>query len=452
MAARQARRRHRRLLVSRAPVSAETRWRRLAPALAPGLLYLTHLAAGANQTVMAQGFSLALAVALCVVLIRPRLRSELAELGFVWPLLGLFAAVLGVALLTLYLPASPASSQVWTLTGAPGVLSINRSATWLEIVKLGGLACIFAVGCIQGARGERARTTIEWIVLLGGVYAAVSVAFFLAGLQVKGRLSGGFLSANSGATVFGMLAVVTTAFLLRQLRRTARVNQEDRLRKLATPAGSLFFIATCLVLTASRMGLAATGASILVLLAWDLASQRKIRITIRPRDLALTLAGLVVVAGASVPMWTRVQALDSDAAIRGQIFSTHWNAFLASPIFGRGLGSFDDINGQALTAENYSVLWSIRAAHNVYIQWLEEAGVAGALPMFALIAAIMLVSALHVARMRSGQTLARGLVASGVVVLLHGATDYALQVPSIAAFWAFLLGLQFAFTQARRGT
>lgn len=452
MAVRQVRRRRRRLLVSRAPVSAETRWRRLAPALAPGLLYLTHLAAGANQTASAQGFSLALAVALCVVLTRPRLRNELAELSFVWPVLGLFAAVVGVALLTLYLPPSPASSSAWALTRASGVLSINRSATWLEIVKLGGLACIFALGCVHGARGERARTTIEWIVLLGGIYAAVSIAFFLAGLQVKGRLSGGFLSANSGATVLGMLAVVTTAFLLRQLRRTARLDQEDRLRKLATPAGSLFFIATCLVLTASRMGLAATGAAILVLLAWDLASQRKIRITVRPRDLVLTAAALAVLACASIPTWTRVDALDSDATIRGQIFSTHWNAFLASPIFGRGLGSFNDINGQALTTENYSVLWSIRAAHNVYIQWLEEAGVAGALPMFALVAAIILISVLHVARMRSGQTLARGLVASGVVVLLHGATDYALQVPSIAAFWAFLLGMQFAFTQARRGT
>ena len=61
----------------------------------------------------------------------------------------------------------------------------------------------------------------------------------------------------------------------------------------------------------------------------------------------------------------------------------------------------------------------------------------------------MLISALHIAKMRSGQTLARGLVASSVVVLLHGATDYALQVPSIAASWAFLLGLQFAFTQWR---
>jgi len=449
MASRQARRRHRRLLAPRARASAETRWRRLALAVAPGALYLTHLATGANQTAMAQGFSLALALTLCVVLSRPRVRDELAELGFVWPLLGLFATVLAVALVTLHWPASRASASVWKLAGLPGVLSINRSATWLEMVKLGGLACIFGVGCVHGARGERARTTIEWIVLLGGVYAALSIAFFLAGLQVRGRLSGGFLSANSGATVFGMLAVITTAFLLRQLRRTARLDQEDRLRKLATPAGSLLFIAICLVLTASRMGLTATGVSILVLLAWDFASQRKIRIVIRPRDLALVVAALAIVAVASTPMWTRVDALDSDAAIRGQIFSTHWRAFLASPVFGHGLGSFNDVNSQALTTENYSVLWSIRAAHNVYIQWLEEAGVAGALPMLALVATITLVSVFHVARMRSGQTLARGLVASSVVVLLHGATDYALQVPSIAAFWAFLLGLQFAFTQWR---
>jgi O-antigen ligase len=189
--------------------------------------------------------------------------------------------------------------------------------------------------------------------------------------------------------------------------------------------------------------------SIVLLLAWDLASQRKIRLTVRSRDLVLATAALAIVAVASVPTWTRVDELDSDATIRGQIFSTHWGAFLASPVFGHGLGSFNDINGQALTTDNYAVLWSIRAAHNVYIQWLEEAGVAGALPMFALVAAIMLISVFHVAKMRSGQTLARGLVASSVVVLLHGVTDYALQVPSIAAFWAFLLGLQFAFTQWR---
>jgi len=398
---------------------------------------------------MAQGFSLTLALALCAVLTRPRVRDELAELGFAWPLLALFGAVLAAALLTLHLPASPSSASIWALTGAPGVLSVNRSATWLEMVKLGGLACIFTLGCVHGARGERARTTIEWIILLGGVYAAVSIAFFLAGHQVRGRLSGGFLSANSGATVFGMLAVITTAFFLRQLRRTARLDQKDRLRKLATPAGSLFFVAICLVLTASRMGLAATGVSIVLLLAWDLASQRKIRLTVRSRDLVLAAAALAIIAAASLPMWTRVDELDSDATIRGQIFSTHWRAFLASPVFGHGLGSFNDINGRALTADNYAVLWSIRAAHNVYIQWLEEAGVAGALPMFALVAAITLISAFHVAKMRSGQTLARGLVTSSVVVLLHGATDYALQVPSIAASWAFLLGLQFAFTQWR---
>ena len=398
---------------------------------------------------MAQGFSLALALALCAMLTRPKIRDELAALRMAWPLLGLFAAVLAVAASTLYAPASPASASIWSLTETPGVLSINRSATWLEMVKLGGLACAFALGCVHGARGERARATIEWIVVLGGVYAVLSIAFFLAGFQVRGRLSGGFLSANSGATVFGMLAVITTAFLIRQSRRTAQLDHGDRLRKLAAPAAGLFFVAVCLVLTASRMGLAATAVSIAILLVWDLASQRKIRIMVRPRDLALAAAALLVLAVASIPMWTRVDELNSDATIRAQIFSTHWSAFLASPLFGHGLGSFNDINNRALTTDNYSVLWSIRAAHNVYIQWLEEAGVAGALPMFALVATTVAISAVHIGKMRAGQTLARGLVAANAVVLLHGATDYALQVPSIAAFWAFLLGLQFAFTQWR---
>ena len=69
--------------------------------------------------------------------------------------------------------------------------------------------------------------------------------------------------------------------------------------------------------------------------------------------------------------------------------------------------------------------------------------------MFALLLATMLISALQVRRMKSGHTLARGLVAANLVVLIHGTSDYALQVPSIAAFWAFLLGLQLAFGQSR---
>jgi O-antigen ligase len=283
--------------------------------------------------------------------------------------------------------------------------------------------------------------------LLGGVYSAVSICTFLAGLQVRGRLSGGFLSANSGATVFGVLMVIGTGFLIRQMRQTARLSRRERVRKLAVPAGSLFFMTVCLMLTASRMGLGATAMAICALLIWEFSSRRRIKLALRRQGLALLAGAALLVLVASIPLWGRIGQLDSDSSIRGQIFSTHWKAFLTSPVFGHGLGTFNDVNGQLITPENYSVLWLIRATHNVYIQWLEEAGLVGALPMFALIAVVILTAIHRVGRMKSGQTLARGLLASNLVVLIHGMTDYALQVPSIAAFWAFLLGLQFAFGQ-----
>ena len=110
-----------------------------------------------------------------------------------------------------------------------------------------------------------------------------------------------------------------------------------------------------------------------------------------------------------------------------------------------GLGSFSDINSQITTEENYHALWSVRAVHNVYLQWLEEAGIIGALPMFLLIGTILVAAVWRTFNLRKGQTLLRGVIAASVVVLVHGTVDFGLQVPSIAAFWAFLLGCQFSF-------
>jgi len=44
------------------------------------------------------------------------------------------------------------------------------------------------------------------------------------------------------------------------------------------------------------------------------------------------------------------------------------------------------------------------------------------------------------------------LIAADAIFLLHGATDFGLEAPSMAALWAWLLGLQFSLAQgsARR--
>ena len=420
--------------------------------IVPGLLFLTHLTFGANQPIAALWFSTLLATALCVALVIPQARIGLFDLKPAFVPLALFVTVIGVALwsLTPWTPGGP--HPIWAWAGvSPGASTVNTSATVQEIIKLLGLACIFVVGCLQSARKDRGKSTLDVLLVLGAVYAGVSLLLFLSGKQIMGggRLSGGFLSANSGATVFGVLTVIGLGNLLRQWRQAAGLGIARQLSQVSTALAFVLLFAACLLLTASRMGVVATAVAASVLLVWETFEAKGQRLPILISGLVLFVVAGVLMLGSNDLLWQRLDKVDGDLVVRGAIFSAHWKAFLASPLFGYGLGSFSDVNSQIMTAENYGNLWSIRATHNVYLQWLEEAGIVGAAPMFILIGVVLAVGVWRTTQLRSGQTLLRALVVGSLVVLIHGTTDYGLQVPSIAAFWAFLLGLSFAFGQRR---
>lgn len=418
----------------------------------PALLCLAHLIFGANHPVAAVWLAAVVAVIFSGSLMFPRVRIVLFDVGSLMPAYILFAAVIAVALWTLtpWMPGGPHPIWAWAGMGQ-GASTVNRSATIVEIIKLMSLATVFGLGCLQAARSGTARTTIEALLMVGAAYSAISLLTFLAGLQIMqgGRLSGGFLSANSGATVMGMFTVIALANLIRRWRQGGGLGLFDHLSRVSVPLGFVLIFVTCLLLTASRMGVAATLVAASVLMLWEMFDAKGGRMPILVAGGLLLLVGFVLLLGGNDLVWMRMDQIGSDTLVRYDIFSAHWQAFLASPLFGYGLGSFADVNSQIMSAESYRALWSIRAVHNVYLQWLVEAGIVGAVPMFLLIAWITGVAIWRSFRLRSGQTLMRGLVASSLVVLIHGTTDFALQVPSIAAFWAFLLGLQFAFGQVR---
>jgi len=420
--------------------------------LFPAYLFVVHLAFGANHVVAAQWLTLVTAAALVVALAVPAVRIRLFDLRPVWPVALLFIAVLGAVgwSLTPWAPGGP--HPIWAWAQLPAASTVNRSATVLELVKLSGLACAFVLGWLQGARRDWARSTIQALLILGAVYAAISLLVFLSGQQVMrgGRLSGGFLSANSGATVFGMLTVLGVANLLREWRNGANGRQLiQQLGDVATPLACVLLFVACLLLTASRMGVAATAVATSLLLIWDMVGSGNRR---RPLMIVaiLVVAGVVLLVGGNDLLWARFDAVDRDTMVRSTIFEAHWRAFLDSPLFGYGLGTFNDINSQIMSQDNYPQLWSIRATHNLYLQWLEEVGLIGAIPMFLLVATILSAAIWRVGQVRRGKTILKGLIATGLVVLFHGTTDFALQTPSIAVFWAFLLGLQFSFGQDRQ--
>ncbi|MDB5446546.1 MAG: O-antigen polymerase, partial [Phenylobacterium sp.] len=252
----------------------------------------------------------------------------------------------------------------------------------MEIIKLLGLACIFVVGAATGARDERARFAVQLLLLVGvafGLWAflgAVTGTVYQSGGR---RLEGHFLNPNTAGTVFAVLLILGVAELLRGLR-TQRA-EADIARNILISAAPLTF-AICLLDTASRGAMLAFLGSAAVFLAVLLASGA----LKASRALVVTLIGVVllfaIVWFAGDQLVERFFRSDEDAIVRTSIWKAHWGAFLNSPLFGYGLGSAETVNKTLISAANYPVLWNIRAILNLYLQWLEEAGIVGAAPMF----------------------------------------------------------------------
>jgi O-antigen ligase len=421
----------------------------LAAAVAP--LYGAHLLFGANQPMAAQALTALCGLILIVGLAFPRLRQALPQLKGLWPVAALFVLTLVLAAVTLGPGPAGSAHPIWEWAGLPATISVNRSATLLAMSQLLGLAALFLFGAMAGS--QRAwGVRLGSVILVGGaIWAAIALVIFLSGAQIgqAGRLGGGLLSANSAATMLGILTVLATGWLLRALRESRELAGPDRWSRISLAIAPLALLVFALILTGSRMGTLATLAGVLTLGVWQAFAEPGRSWKTLGVAAGVTLIAAIVVGLGNDLVLRRVAALDQDVDVRSVIFAVHWRAFLDAPLWGSGLGSFTDVNSYLMSAETYRELWSIRATHNVFLQWLQEAGLIGSAPMFALIGLVIIASALRAGTLSRGGWVVRALVAGNVVVLVHGLTDYALQVPSIAAMWALLLGLQFGFGQVR---
>ncbi len=430
------------------------------------LLVAGHLAFGANRTDVALEFSVLYGISFLALRYLTRWGRAAAARwsGLALPAL-LFVTMLLAAGLAMTPWAVGGPNPVWTyVPSALPAAVLDRSAVLIEMVKLCGLACLFCTGVLVAQDPERGRRFLHLLLIAMSIYAAWAFISHLADPRTvlgvakifhRNRLTASFLSANTAATLLGYVGVLVAALSLERIREASRGGW--RLDRAASAGGpTLVVLAVILVsvlLTASRAGLAATFAGLAIFAVWELFSQPWRKPS--PQTL-LILAGAVIgvaaLAGAADLVSSRLTDLSADSAIRRELFESHWRAFLASPWSGYGLGNFYAVNRMIENPINYENLSYVRALHNVYIQWLEEGGLTAAAPMFACIGWILVSTALGAHRRRRMTTWMRALVCASAVILIHGATDYGLQVPSIAATWACLLGLGFGLANAPRGS
>lgn len=419
-------------------------------AIAPAILFAAAALFGANHG--AAPLTLAAIEAMLLggwLALSPRGRRAIGEAAVLtWPAV-FFALTLLVAAwsLTPWIPGG--APPVWTWVDTLGAATLDRSATMVEMIKLSGLACLFLVGYVQGARSTFARATLQAVLVIGALYAFQALLVFLADgrftWQAR-RLYGGFLSANSAGTLFGALALLGVSWLVQALKPQAPDLPPRRPVTLfidAAPRAAVAILFTgCLLLTASRAAIATTGVLMLVYMVWEaLTGGLRGRAGAAVATTWLAYLG-VLIAGAGAVAVTRFDRLAADLAERGQIFALHWDIFLASPLFGWGLGAFDLINQQIMTPSSHDVLWKLRATHNVFLQWFEEAGIVGATPMFLCLATVMALTWAGLRQRREARSWIRALLLVDALFLIHGLSDFALQVPALSGFWAFLLGLQ----------
>jgi hypothetical protein len=194
-------------------------------------------------------------------------------------------------------------------------------------------------------------------------------------------------------------------------------------------------------MTASRGGVFSTVVGLAVLLTWQVLAQgRRVRAVAMVGGAAALLVAIGVAMRSADLTAQRLQTLDGDIAVRKMIFDAHWQAFQSSPWFGFGLGSFPVVNQMIMTSANLPVLFDVRASHNLYLQWLEEGGVVGAVLMGAWLLVALSRIAVQGVKPGTSAALARAAVAAAILVLTHGFSDFAVQVPALQTLFAIGLG------------
>jgi O-antigen ligase len=415
---------------------------------AVGLIYAAHILYGALVSDVAMAASIGAAVIVAFALFDPWLRADLLRLkGLAWPALAMALTILAAILsLTPWSPGGP--HPVWDYVNAPlRSATLDRSTTLVEIVKLLGLSCMFLAGAAAGGSDGRARTALNLVAGFGALFGLWFFFAFVTGSIYQTqprRLEAAFLNPNTAGTVFGVLLVLSAGMLARRIRAVA---PDARLWACLPLACAVLVFLGCLIATASRAAFVATLVALLFLAVSQVASGRwNARSAAMAAFAALGVGGVALALAGGVLM-TRILGTGDDVAGRTFVWKTHWEAFLAAPLSGYGAGVFETVNKTLITAANFPELWNSRAAMNVYLQWLEQTGLIGALPMFVCIG-LILASAFRGALRRSRMTGPLfALLAADLLVLVHGATDFALETPSVSMFWAFLLGLQFALAQ-----
>lgn len=313
---------------------------------------------------------------------------------------------------------------------------------------------------------NRCNRLLRYMVIAGAIISVFSIIQFLADpnmvLFVKKQayqdsLTGTFINRNTAATFFGLLLILQVAFTWQSASKTdlvrsvfAYLNGIPFVDRRATILAGLYALsclatACALMLTKSRGGIVSTFAALLCLLLILILfpDQKEVRSTSKgkggSRRFVAAAAILLVGSGIFISLAERVlfRGAAQNFESRICVFPGITAAIKDHMPFGAGLASFREVFPAYRDARcGIYLIWD--RAHNVYMEGLFSLGLAF-IPLLLVGIGTLAFVYIHGLRIRRRQRYIAAVgLASLVLVTLHSAVDFSLQIPGLAAFFALL--------------
>ena len=382
----------------------------------------------------------------------------------------LLLLVLGYALVQIVpIGASVWAHPIWTMTSEglhrpiAGTISIDP---WRSFVALTRLALPVGAGVLTyslAARRETASFLFDAALIIGVLYAVYAFVMLLTGKTQAGLvygmkfdsqfLSGPFMLHNSFATYIGMTALGATMRLIYAadgfVLRTRGVRWlAVTLIQFVFGRGVGFVLAALIapaavVASASRGGFAAMVCGLLAMMIIGVVSLRRRRVALWPVvGVILPIAAIFVfIVFNGNQLGDRLNEFlvgGDNEATRPVLWAAAERMIADAPWTGLGLGTFQD--AYPLYAVQ-ALPFVMDKTHSDYLELAAGLGLPAAIVLWVGLAWFAVVCAIGALRRRRDRQFVLTALGASVLVAVHSAVDFSLQIPAVALQYAVLLGI-----------
>jgi O-antigen ligase len=159
----------------------------------------------------------------------------------------------------------------------------------------------------------------------------------------------------------------------------------------------------------------------------------------------VAIAGIFVFSGDTIQR--SFKYVGEQTHSRAAIYETTLEMIRDAPVLGMGLGTYPEVfQIYRKSGEQHRV--PARKAHNTYLENAAELGIPAAFILVSALGIVFLMCIKGVANRRRNVVLPAIGVGATVLLGLHSIVDFSLQIPGIAASYAFILGLACAQSES----